>query len=285
MPSAMDGGGTAWECRGLSGPVARHGPGAHGLPARSGPGLAGAGRPLPGDLPRAPPLAPHLRGPAARRALALCDRGARRGPAHAPAPDPDQQGGSRRRTPRGGDGGGRARAAAARASARSTAADPSRGDRAREARRRLDQGGSGASWDDTRGAPRTRPPGVLGAAAPPRKLKDADASDARAPGRPAHRRRPAGASALVAPHATGPLAGPTDADARGRRRVRAAPGPGRSPSSAALPARRGSAGGRWSHGSGGGAARRGARDGERTPGGGGFAAARLGSGGPRVART
>src|SRR5207244_5468701 len=137
--------------------------------------------------------------------------------------------------PGGGAGGGRPAAAAAGAGPGSIAADPPRGDRAREARGPLDRGGSRASWDDTRGAPRARPPGVLGAAAPPRKLKDADAADARAPGRPARRRRPAGASALVAAHAAGPLARPADADARCRRRARPAPGPGRSPSSAVLP--------------------------------------------------
>src|SRR3989442_4938227 len=69
------------------------------------------------------------------------------------------------------------------------------------------------------------------------------------------RRRPAGPSSVVAPHAAGALVGPAGLDARRRRRVRSAARPRRPPSPAALPVRGGGVGRCWSHGGGGGAPR------------------------------
>src|SRR5439155_1627303 len=100
----------------------------------------------------------------------------------------------------------------------------------------------------TRGAPRARPSGVPGPAAAPGELTNGDASKPRTPGCPAHRRRPTRPSPVVTPRAAGVVAGPRDSDDRLRRRVRSTSGPRRSPSSAALPARGGSADCRRGHG-------------------------------------
>src|SRR5436190_23612788 len=105
MPGAMDDRGSAGECRGVSSPAGRHRPGDRELPPRPGPEPPGRGGPLPGDLPRASPRPPYLQTLAARRAVALCDGGPRRGAAHAPAPDPDGQGDSGGLAPGTGDGG------------------------------------------------------------------------------------------------------------------------------------------------------------------------------------
>src|SRR5207247_1550071 len=282
MPGAMDDSGAAGEPRGDSSPAGRHRPGERALPPRPGPEPPGRGGPLPGDLPRASPRPPYLQTLAARRTVALCDRGSRRGAAHAPAPDPDGEGDSGGLAPGTGDGGQWAWETHVGTGARSSAPDAPRGHRAREARGPVDRGRGRARGDDAGCIPRARPSGVPGAPAAPGELKRADASEPRAPGRPAPRRRTTGPSSVVTPHATGGVARPAGPDARLRRRVRSASGPRRSPSSAALPARGGSVDRCRGDGGGGGAARRGSRDGRQPMGGGALGAARRGGGADRV---